>query len=57
MFTMANFGGACMPWLVGASANQLGTLKAGLAVPLLGGAVMYVLYLRNWTAVTAEQPA
>jgi fucose permease len=57
MFTMANLGGSCMPWLVGASSTQLGTLKAGLAVPLLGGAVMYVLYLRNWTAATAEQPA
>jgi FHS family glucose/mannose:H+ symporter-like MFS transporter len=52
MFTMANLGGACMPWLVGVSSNQLGTLKAGLAVPLLGGAVMFALYRRAWKPVT-----
>jgi fucose permease len=52
MFTMANLGGAFMPWLVGVSSTQLGTLKAGLAVPLLGGAVMYALYRRNWGPVT-----
>jgi fucose permease len=55
MFTMANLGGACMPWLVGVSSNQLGTLKAGLAVPLLGGAVMYGLYLRDWKAAMVDQ--
>jgi len=54
MFTMANLGGSCMPWLVGASSNQLGTLKAGLAVPLIGGVVMFALYLRDWKSV-AEQ--
>lgn len=50
MFTMANLGGSCLPWLVGASSNHFGTLKAGLAVPLIGGAVMFVLYLRDWKA-------
>jgi FHS family glucose/mannose:H+ symporter-like MFS transporter len=48
MFTCANLGGAVLPWLVGASSNRLHTLKAGLAVPLIGGAVMLVLYQRNW---------
>lgn len=55
MFTFANLGGACLPWLVGASSNQLGSLKSGLAVPLLGGVVMFLLYLRSWSPVALEQ--
>jgi fucose permease len=60
MFTCANLGGSFLPWLVGASSNQLHTLKAGLAVPLIGGAVMLVLYQREWkaaAAATATEPA
>lgn len=55
MFTSANLGGALFPWLVGASSNQVGTLKAGLAVPLISGAIMFVLYRRNWKSA-AEGP-
>jgi MFS transporter, FHS family, glucose/mannose:H+ symporter len=54
MFTLGNLGGACLPWLVGASSNRLGTLKAGLAVPLLGSLVMFFLYLRNWSPAAGE---
>ena len=57
MFTMANLGGSSMPWLVGVSSNQLGTLKAGLAVPLIGSMVMYGLYLRDWKVAAAHEPA
>jgi MFS transporter, FHS family, glucose/mannose:H+ symporter len=57
MFTMANLGGSSMPWLVGVSSNQLGTLKAGLAVPLIGSIVMYGLYLRDWKVAPAQEPA
>ena len=57
MFTCANLGGAVFPWLVGATSNQLGTLKAGLAVPLVGGALMYFLYRRDWQPAVAEQTA
>ncbi len=57
MFTSANLGGAFLPWLVGVSSNQLGTLKAGLAVPLIAGALMYFLYLRDWKPIAVEQPA
>jgi MFS transporter, FHS family, glucose/mannose:H+ symporter len=57
MFTCANLGGAFFPWLVGASSNQLGTLKAGLAVPLIGGVLMVVLYRREWKAATVESTA
>jgi FHS family glucose/mannose:H+ symporter-like MFS transporter len=54
MFTMSNIGGGLMPWMVGVSSNHFGTLKAGLAVPLIGCAVMYGLYLREWKAAPVE---
>jgi FHS family glucose/mannose:H+ symporter-like MFS transporter len=57
MFTSANLGGAVLPWLVGVTSNQIGTLKAGLAVPLAGAAIMFVLYLRDWKPSPAEQAA
>jgi fucose permease len=57
MFTMSNVGGAFMPWMVGVSSNHFGTLKAGLAVPLVGCAAMYGLYLREWKAAAAVQAA
>jgi len=55
MFTCANLGGAILPWLVGVSSHQLGTLKAGLAVPLIAGALMYFLYQRDWKPAAVEQ--
>lgn len=50
MFTLANLGGGSVPWLVGVSSSQFGSLRAGLALPLIGTAVMFVLYLRDWKA-------
>jgi MFS transporter, FHS family, glucose/mannose:H+ symporter len=55
MFTLANLGGGILPWMVGISSSQFGTLKAGLAVPLVGSALMWVLYLREWAVAPAEQ--
>jgi MFS transporter, FHS family, glucose/mannose:H+ symporter len=52
MFTIANLGGGCLPWLVGVSSGQFGSLKAGLVVPLIGSIAMFFLYLRDWTPVT-----
>jgi FHS family glucose/mannose:H+ symporter-like MFS transporter len=49
MFVLSNIGGGLLPWLVGVSSTRFGTLKAGFYVPLLGCALMYVLYLRSWT--------
>jgi FHS family glucose/mannose:H+ symporter-like MFS transporter len=49
MFTMANFGGAFLPWLLGYSSNRFGSLRAGMAVPLIAGALMCALYLANWS--------
>jgi len=53
MFTLSNIGGGLLPWMVGVSSTHFGTLKAGLAVPLIGCATMYALYLGKWKA-TAE---
>jgi MFS transporter, FHS family, glucose/mannose:H+ symporter len=54
MFTMANLGGGCLPWLVGALSTRTGALKAGLAVPLVGGLMLYLLFLRNWKEAATE---
>jgi MFS transporter, FHS family, glucose/mannose:H+ symporter len=55
MFFLSNIGGGLLPWVVGLSSNHFDSLKAGLAVPLIGCAAMYGLYLREWKA--AEQLA
>jgi MFS transporter, FHS family, glucose/mannose:H+ symporter len=47
MFALAGLGGATLPWLVGALSAHTGNLKAGLVVPLLGSAIMLVLYVAN----------
>jgi MFS transporter, FHS family, glucose/mannose:H+ symporter len=54
MFTMANLGGAFLPWLVGYFANRSGSVRAGMVVPLIAGGAMCGLYLTNWSA-KAEQ--
>jgi FHS family glucose/mannose:H+ symporter-like MFS transporter len=54
MFTLSNMGGGLLPWMVGVSSNHFGTLKAGLAVPLIGCAAMYGLYWREWKAASVE---
>lgn len=56
MFTMANLGGASLPWLVGYSSSRLGTLKTGLSVPLVSGVLMYVLYALHWRPSPARKP-
>ena len=48
MFVLSNIGGALLPWIVGIAGNRFGTLQAGLFVPLLGCAAMFLLYLRKW---------
>ncbi len=57
MFTLSNLGGASLPWVVGVASNRFGTLKAGLAVPLIGGAAMILLFLREWKPASPERPA
>jgi len=57
MFTLSNVGGGVLPWVVGVSSNRFGTLKAGLAVPLIGSAAMLLLYFRDWKADAAREAA
>jgi fucose permease len=44
MFTVANLGGASMPWLVGYCSNRFNDLGIGLAVPVLAAGCMFMLY-------------
>jgi MFS transporter, FHS family, glucose/mannose:H+ symporter len=48
MFTLANLGGGFLPWLVGVSSSQLGSLRLGMTVPVIGSAALFFLYLRDW---------
>jgi len=57
MFTLSNIGGGLLPWIVGVTSTRFGTLKAGLAVPLIGSAAMFVLYLREWKPESPLQAA
>lgn len=54
-FMMSNLGGASLPWLVGVFSTRVGTIRGGLAIPLLGSAAMYLLYLPNSRSVPSEQ--
>ena len=49
MFVLSNIGGGLLPWMVGVSSTRMGTLRAGLTVPVFGCAMMLMLFLRNWT--------
>ena len=54
-FMMSNLGGASLPWLVGVFSTKLGTIRGGLAIPLLGSIAMYLLYLPNWRSAPSER--
>ncbi|HLV87149.1 MAG TPA: MFS transporter [Candidatus Sulfotelmatobacter sp.] len=53
-FTMANVGGACLPWLVGVVSTRSGTLRAGLSVPVIGAVTLLVLFSRRWSPFTEQ---
>jgi len=48
MFTMANLGGAIVPWMVGYSSHRFDSLAVGLTIPLATAALMYLLYALNF---------
>jgi len=50
MFTMANLGGASIPWIVGILSTRFTDLRIGLAVPLATAIAMYALYWSRWKA-------
>lgn len=43
MFALAGMGGAVMPWFVGLTSTRIGSLRAGLLVPLAGCLAMLAL--------------
>jgi len=45
IFAIGNLGGAVLPWVVGALSTKLGSLRAGLTVPLCGALGMLLFYL------------
>ncbi len=53
MFTMANLGGASIPWLVGVFSTHFSDLRIGLAVPLATAVLMYGLYWSRWRSAPA----
>jgi len=57
MFTVANLGGSALPWLVGVSSGRFGSLRVGMAVPLIGSIALFLLYFRDWTPVQPKQAA
>jgi FHS family glucose/mannose:H+ symporter-like MFS transporter len=57
MFTLSNIGGGLLPWMVGVSSTRFGSLKAGLAVPLIGCGAIFGLYCREWSVTKLEQKA
>lgn len=57
MFVLSNIGGGLLPWIVGISSSKLATLKAGLIVPLIGSALMFAFYLRNWAGIETPSGA
>jgi MFS transporter, FHS family, glucose/mannose:H+ symporter len=45
VFALGNLGGAVLPWIVGFLSTRMGSLRAGLSVPLCGALGMLVFYL------------
>ena len=48
MFTVANFGGAIVPWMVGYFSHRFNSLRVGLTIPFATTALMYFLYAGNF---------
>jgi MFS transporter, FHS family, glucose/mannose:H+ symporter len=48
MFTMANLGGAILPWIVGYSSHRFNSLGVGLTIPLATTVLMCILYALNF---------
>jgi fucose permease len=45
VFASGNTGGAALPWVVGLVSTQMGSLRFGFMVPLIGTAAMLIFYL------------
>lgn len=47
VFAISGMGGAVLPWMTGQVASMSGSLRTGLAVPLIAGCVMLLLQIRT----------
>jgi FHS family glucose/mannose:H+ symporter-like MFS transporter len=48
MFSLASLGPAVIPWLVGVISHATGSLRAGLLLPLVATAILFVIHLFEW---------
>jgi fucose permease len=48
MFSLAAFGPAVIPWMVGVISHSTGSLRAGLLLPLGATVVLFLVYLFEW---------
>lgn len=55
VFTIANGGGASLPWLVGYTSNRLGSLRVGMMIPLLAAVTMLILFPKKM--IREHEPA
>lgn len=53
VFAISGLGGAVVPWITGQVASFSGSLRTGLAVPLVAGVVMLVLQVRTQRVLEA----
>ena len=47
VFTIANGGGASLPWLVGYTSTRFDSLRVGMVIPLLAGILMWILFSKK----------
>lgn len=48
MFSLASVGPAVIPWMVGITSQATGSLRAGLALPLVATIILFLIHLRDW---------
>jgi fucose permease len=48
MFSLASFGPAVIPWMVGVISHSTGSLRAGLLLPLAATVVLLLIHLFEW---------
>jgi FHS family glucose/mannose:H+ symporter-like MFS transporter len=53
IFSVSNFGGAALAWLVGALSSHFGSLRVGFLVPLFGALSMLTFYLVQKSSAAA----
>ena len=55
VFAISGLGGAALPWLTGQIATTRGSLRTGLAVPLLASCIMLLLQLRTQASIERNE--